>query len=164
MSDYYVEQAENSRIGIIGSDRMALGLSSLPNPERGDMDKVKELKAEIAALKADKIDQLTRIETAKLHDAYAEIARLRQGHCKDCCCARSWEALGGQTIPGGSIPQHIEELVEEIAALREAVRNIHNLAAAPTSPERINEDWPTLLCKRLGEIRMISSFALEEKS
>ena len=53
--------------------------------------------------------------------------------------------------------------VDEIAALREAVRDIHNLAAAPTRPERVNEDWPTTLCKRLGEIRMTSRRALEEE-
>jgi len=31
-------------------------------------------------------------------------------HCKDCCCARSWKALGITEYTGKSIPEHIEEL------------------------------------------------------
>jgi hypothetical protein len=36
-------------------------------------------------------------------------------HCKDCCCARSWRALGVTEYTGKSIPEHIEELRAEIA-------------------------------------------------
>jgi hypothetical protein len=31
-------------------------------------------------------------------------------HCKDCCCARSWAALGITEYTGKSLPEHIEEL------------------------------------------------------
>jgi len=31
-------------------------------------------------------------------------------HCKDCCCARSWEALGISEYTGKSIPEHIAAL------------------------------------------------------
>lgn len=31
-------------------------------------------------------------------------------HCKDCCCARSWKALGITTYTGRSIPEEIERL------------------------------------------------------
>lgn len=31
-------------------------------------------------------------------------------HCKDCCCARSWKALGISRYTGKSIPEHITEL------------------------------------------------------
>jgi len=31
-------------------------------------------------------------------------------HCKDCCCARSWKALGITNYTGKSIPEHIEQL------------------------------------------------------
>ena len=31
-------------------------------------------------------------------------------HCTDCCCARSWEALGISEYTGKSIPEHITEL------------------------------------------------------
>jgi hypothetical protein len=42
--------------------------------------------------------------------------------CKDCCCARSWEALGEHGTHGvGSIYQRIEDVVRENAALRAAV-------------------------------------------
>lgn len=31
-------------------------------------------------------------------------------HCKDCCCAQSWAALGITEYTGKSIPEHISEL------------------------------------------------------
>jgi len=31
-------------------------------------------------------------------------------HCRDCCCARSWKALGITKYTGLSIPEHIENL------------------------------------------------------
>lgn len=31
-------------------------------------------------------------------------------HCKDCCCARSWESLGITEYTGKSIPEHIKEI------------------------------------------------------
>ena len=31
-------------------------------------------------------------------------------HCKDCCCARSWKALGITEYTGRAIPEHIESL------------------------------------------------------
>lgn len=39
-------------------------------------------------------------------------------HCKDCCCARSWKALGITEFTGKSIPEHIEELQAENARLK----------------------------------------------
>ncbi len=40
-------------------------------------------------------------------------------HCKDCCCARSWKALGIARYTGKSIPEHISELRSEIDRLKE---------------------------------------------
>jgi len=40
----------------------------------------------------------------------AEIERLRDGHCLDCCCARAWEALCVTEYTGRSIPEEIERL------------------------------------------------------
>ena len=41
-------------------------------------------------------------------------------HCKDCCCARSWAALGITAYTGKSISEHIDDLkVERDAALYE---------------------------------------------
>ena len=31
-------------------------------------------------------------------------------HCKDCCCAQAWEALGITEYTSKSIPEHIREL------------------------------------------------------
>ena len=31
-------------------------------------------------------------------------------HCKDCCCAQCWEALGISQYTGKSIPEHIVAL------------------------------------------------------
>ncbi len=41
-------------------------------------------------------------------------------HCKDCCCARSWAALGITEYTGHSIPEHIRMLREEVERLRES--------------------------------------------
>ncbi len=41
-------------------------------------------------------------------------------HCADCCCARSWAALGITEYTGKSIPEHITELKLELAAAKEA--------------------------------------------
>ena len=41
-------------------------------------------------------------------------------HCRDCCCARSWKALGIFEYTGRSIPEHIKQLRlerEELLAL-----------------------------------------------
>lgn len=37
-------------------------------------------------------------------------------HCKDCCCARSWAALGITEYTGKGIPEHIGDLKRELAA------------------------------------------------
>lgn len=41
-----------------------------------------------------------------------------ESHCVDCCCARSWDALDGQPIPGASIPEYIIELRAEVDRLK----------------------------------------------
>jgi hypothetical protein len=48
----------------------------------------------------------------------AELAALRNTHCRDCCCAQSWLALGVYKYDGKSIPEHITALRDELAALR----------------------------------------------
>lgn len=42
---------------------------------------------------------------------------LKDTHCTDCCCARSWEALGVTTYTGMSIVEHIAQLQAQLAAL-----------------------------------------------
>lgn len=44
--------------------------------------------------------------------------KTRAEHCVDCCCARSWKALGIDKYTGLSIPEHIEKMrtaLEQIA-------------------------------------------------
>ena len=38
-------------------------------------------------------------------------------HCKDCCCAKSWEALGIKEFTGLSIPEEIQKLKKELFEL-----------------------------------------------
>lgn len=47
-----------------------------------------------------------------------------ENHCRDCCCARSWEALGIVSYTGKSIPEHIDELR---SALSKAVDSFDDL-------------------------------------
>lgn len=39
-------------------------------------------------------------------------------HCKDCCCARSWEALGITEYTGKSIPEHVAELTAQLEEMK----------------------------------------------
>ncbi len=40
----------------------------------------------------------------------------QETHCRDCCCARAWKALGITEYTGLSIPEHIELLRNQLAA------------------------------------------------
>ena len=42
---------------------------------------------------------------------------MSDNHCRDCCCAMSWKALGIDEYTGRSIPEEIERLNERIAKL-----------------------------------------------
>lgn len=46
----------------------------------------------------------------KADEILSLIPDYEKGHCKDCCCAKSWVALGITEYTGKSIPEHIEEL------------------------------------------------------
>ena len=45
-------------------------------------------------------------------------------HCKDCCCARCWKALGITEYTSLSIPEHIDALRAENARFRAALEDI----------------------------------------
>ena len=70
-------------------------------------------------------------QAAALAKAYA--------HCKDCCCARSWEALGGQTIKSGSIVEHIEALKAERDQLKERGSILEQIEALKTERDHLKE-------------------------
>ncbi len=40
-----------------------------------------------------------------------------ENHCKDCCCARAWKALGITEYTGLSIPEHIQMLRTQLEAV-----------------------------------------------
>ncbi len=67
-------------------------------------------------------EQASTMDRDQLYDLAkrqaVEIERVKAEHCKDCCCARSWEALGNPSYSGTSIPQHIEQLQRELAEAR----------------------------------------------
>lgn len=52
--------------------------------------------------------KLWNIRTGEEPTRLSEIAK--ENHCKDCCCAESWKALGIKEYTGKSIPEHIAEL------------------------------------------------------
>jgi hypothetical protein len=45
-------------------------------------------------------------------------------HCYDCCCARSWKALGIDEYTGKSIPEHIEQLHTENRQLKMKIQSL----------------------------------------
>ena len=53
-----------------------------------------------------------------------ENQRLKTGHCSDCCCARSWKALGVDKYDGKSIPEHIEQLHAENKLLKDFAQKV----------------------------------------
>lgn len=53
--------------------------------------------------------------------------QLRDAHCKDCCCAQSWKALGVCEYTGKSIPEHIEQLREDLRQCAEALRHAQTI-------------------------------------
>jgi hypothetical protein len=57
----------------------------------------------------------------------AELTRLREGHCDDCCCARSWDALGIIQMDGKSIPEHIAALRARMEDVEGMGRIMHEL-------------------------------------
>lgn len=40
-----------------------------------------------------------------------------ENHCRDCCCARSWKALGITDYTGRAIPEHIEDIVQALSGM-----------------------------------------------
>ena len=77
------------------------------------------------ALKITEESVAAQVEAGAIDTVYQEnralmagIKKLREGHCDDCCCARSWEALGITEFTGRSIPEEIEQLRAENERLK----------------------------------------------
>ena len=66
-------------------------------------------------------------------------------HCKDCCCAKSWEALGISEYTGKSIPEEIASLRAALEAregeLEEAKETIATLRAEKNRLVADNVDY-----------------------
>jgi hypothetical protein len=56
----------------------------------------------------------------------------RGGHCRDCCCAKAWEALEITDYTGLSIPEEIKRLM---TALRKVKENVENEGWCPICDE-----------------------------
>jgi hypothetical protein len=56
-------------------------------------------------------------------------------HCKDCCCARSWKALGITEYTGLSIPEHIERLRAQLAKAQSVIHNEREMARRRLYPD-----------------------------
>ena len=52
------------------------------------------------------------------NDTRLDYSDMEAAHCYDCCCARSWKALGVDKYDGKSIPEHIEQLQDKIKQLK----------------------------------------------
>ena len=52
------------------------------------------------------------------NDTRLDYSDMEAAHCSDCCCARSWKALGVDKYDGKSIPEHIEQLQDKIKQLK----------------------------------------------
>jgi hypothetical protein len=57
----------------------------------------------------------------KIMELEKEVERLEGRHCADCCCDKSWKALGITEYTGKSIPEHIAELMQQAASGQRAV-------------------------------------------
>jgi hypothetical protein len=61
-------------------------------------------------------------------------------HCRDCCCARSWKALGITAYTGRAIPEHIEDSMQALSGLIGLVQLLSR-----------NEDIPAAIRARMTE-------------
>ena len=64
-----------------------------------------------------------------------------ENHCWDCCCARSWKALGIEHTTGKSIPEHIEILSRKAALCGRMAGELRRLRdiVSPMDVESIDE-------------------------
>lgn len=61
---------------------------------------------------------------AEIEQLQVRMLGLEGNHCIDCCCARSWKALGIETYTGKSIPEEIEKLQQRVIENRDAATDL----------------------------------------
>lgn len=59
------------------------------------------------------------------------MGEIEVSHCVDCCCARSWKALGITEYTGKSIPEHIDQLRSALLKAVECIQVWHNMGMPP---------------------------------
>ena len=101
---------------------------------------------EAARLDAISTDEFSRAADAKrlatlLRDYAAMMSSCDDNHCKDCCCARVWAALGITGYTGKHVSEHVAELKSDYAALLARVEQALAKAAACDS------DGPDYACR-----------------
>jgi hypothetical protein len=70
-----------------------------------------------------------------------------ENHCKDCCCARAWKALGIAKYTGKSIPEHIVEMrealefVAEYAEVGEIIERAKDALSGVLVPRVCEHEW-----------------------
>jgi hypothetical protein len=72
-------------------------------------------------------------------------------HCRDCCCARSWKALGIAQYTGRSIPEHIEQLRAALVKAVEVIQTWHNMGV----PEKQRSELWDIYWRNAPELKQI---------
>jgi hypothetical protein len=88
---------------------------------------------EAASALAEQREEIARL-TANydyIASRYQDLVIQDEEHCKDCCCARSWKALGITEYTGKSIPEHIEALRARVADYEDDYNAVANEQCAP---------------------------------
>ena len=73
---------------------------------------------------------VSRFQNLRAEQAEAALATMtaerEANHCRDCCCAQSWAALGVTKYDRASIPEHILALKQRADELEAALREVHS--------------------------------------
>lgn len=128
------------------------------------MTPIQQVLSEFSGLLTGNPDAVTSLREWQVKTMVEEIERLKEvekerdeakkGHCKDCCCAQSWKALGITQYTGKSIPEHITDLRNKLifecdssdqlsqlrTAYREALEALKHWKSYSESPIPANED------------------------
>jgi len=84
--------------------------------------------------------------------------------CKDCCCARSWKALGNPEYDGRGIDEHVAALREEVERLKKDWWVCEDCAFR-MGKEHSCEDgvYRCPNCRESAEQRVIEAAAMDEE-
>ena len=95
-----------------------LGLAPYPDGNSWCVLWGKNLQEGVAAFGRTPVEAIRQFDVEMLNQKAGQEKAPEAHHCVDCCCARSWKALGITEYTGKSIPEEIESLKAELYALR----------------------------------------------